>query len=391
MTKQKKIVVDYLVVLLFVLTSGSKLWIASLSPAFAFIFFFIISFTYKCTLGLRGNNKSLVFVYIVSAIMLIGHFYYNRELKENSTFGYVVSLLSTYCLVSAFDFYKFRKILLDIVFFITLFGIPIFFLNENNILPTTLSHFVDADYKHFGPYMLGWPYEFHRYAGIWHEPGAGQIILNIVLWLHLDKFINIDFQKGELFKFIVLIIGVIISFSTGGYLVFMLFVMVLAINIKLEGNYKLLIYSVVVVCAVLFAVILFNSEVIQDKIFNKNSGSLNARTADVSAFYDMFLNRPILGYGLGSTEFWRTSVKLGNTANSCGVMTFAAALGIIWLISFVLYTYSGIMNMVKTKLICFFSLFAFMMLQWNECFIEFPITNMFIFTFGSYQLKWNQP
>lgn len=381
-------VIDYILVILFVLTSGAKLFLVTLTPGVAFLFFFIFSFFYKYViLQNKQNNYSLHYILFVIALMLIGDLTYLRTYRTNASVGYIVALAGSYFCISSFNFYRFRRILLNVVFVITLSGILVFVLNEFGVLPTRIVVFPNISLKLFGPFVLGWPFDFHRYAGIWHEPGACQIVLNTVLWLFVDKFIKWNWESEELYKIIVIVIGLLMTLSTGGYMTLALLIATIGVSNKIKSKSMLLIYPLVLILVVVALYMLYNSDVVQHKLFNETHGSLITRKNDSMAMLEMLLSRPLLGYGVGSDEFWTVSELLGNRTNSNGLLAYAASLGIVWLLCFLGYAYYRIKKMQGLNyLIHFMTFVAFLMLQSNECYIEYPITNIFIFSFGSYSV-----
>lgn len=383
--KEEKI--KYWLLALFLLSSGAKVWVGILTPAVASLFFLIVSFLYhrKVHHGRICYNKGFEFL-IFSVIWSIISFVVNgTQLQDNSMFGYAVFLLGAFFFISSFDFTDFRNKLLDIVCALCLIGVPVFILNEFEYLQGTIYYnFPDSQYKLFGPFTLGWPNDFHRFAGIWHEAGACQIVLNSTLWLFCDNIIKWSWEKGQLKKIIIVVIGTLATLSTGGYMCLMLLVCAYVVNLKISGTKKFVLYPVVLLLSTVLLYVMYYSPIIQEKLFaDEDHISLVRRSADILAFWDMAQTNPMLGYGLGTKEFWDVSTKLGNTANSSGIMTYLASLGFPWLIMYLTYTWKGIGRFLSGKE-RFFLLLAVILMQFNEKFIEYPITNMFIFTFLSY-------
>lgn len=377
---------EYLLMILFVLASGAKVWLGSLSSAGAFILFFFFSFYYH----LKKNhtlkiNKSFGFVIFVWGWSILSYICNGSPLQDNSMLGYMVCLFSTYLFIASFSFDKFRYILTNVVYYICLIGVPVFFLNELGVLPTVIRTLGDADYKLFGPFTLGWPWDFHRFSGIWHEPGACQIVLNSVLWLNYDKLCKWEWERQELRKIIVIIIGSLVTLSTGSYMCLMLLAASVVLNLNIRSSHRFLLYLSIFIVAIGAILIMFNSSVVQSKLFSDEENiSKVQRTADILAFWEMSIEHPVLGYGVGTESFWKVSTSLGNTHNSSGVMTYLASLGYPWLLMFCIYIWRGIGHIVdsKSKILL---LVAIILMQFNEKFIEYPITNMFIFYFLDYK------
>lgn len=175
------------------------------------------------------------------------------------------------------------------------------------------------------------------------------------------------------------------SKSTGAYMVLMLFVFTAFSNMKIRKKYKAIIYPILMILAIILLIVMFNSDVIQDKLFDKNgvNGSKQDRSNDITALWNIALSYPVFGAGLGTNLFGELSLRLGNTANSSGFMTYLASLGFPWAICFITVCWNNIKRLRLGKAgICL--LLAVMLMQFNECFIEFPITSIFVFKFKSY-------
>ncbi len=388
-TPRKLILWDYFVVLIFLFTSGATFWVGRFSAALTFLLFLFVALFNSMHVKhdfLKISNPSIVFIYCVVLLCLLNYAFFMPEYQDNSMVGYVVCLTGAYMVISRYDFYYFRKILTDIVYVLTIIGIPVYLLSEIEILPTqSLMTQSGTEYTMFYIYTLGWPNLFHRFTCIWHEAGACQIILNTVLWLHFDNIVDWKWEKGLRKKIVVIFLATLLTMSTGAYMVVMLLFMAVVMNLKIKSNHRFLIFLVVLLLSTTVTYILFNSPVVQNKLFDSEGEHISKvqRLSDVIALWDMSLERPLLGYGVGSVEFWQKSDEYGNTACSTGLLTYSASLGFTWLLVFVCFLWKGIsrLNLGKASI---FLIIAVLLMQFNEKFIEYPITNIFLFQFASY-------
>lgn len=384
-TKTKK-AWDYLIVILFVITSGSIFWTHLFGHALTysiFLFFGIISYFNNEKVGKTGN---MVFILLIIILCVISFCVNNSSYKDNSTFGYIICLIATSMVISKYDFYYFRHLITNVVFIICLMGIPIFVMSEMGILSYTIRSIGASknEYSMYGIYTLGWPLLFHRFSGIWHEPGACQIILNTIIWMHFDNIINWEWGKRLKYKLLTILIASLLTLSTGGYICLMLLLIAVAINIRLKSN-NIIFCSFLFIFLTISLILLFNSDVIQNKLFDVREESISKamRTADALALWRMTLDEPVVGYGLGSVDFWNKSEIYGNTACSSGVLTYMASLGFTWLFLYLFFLKRNIRNIVVTKS-SYFLILAILIMQSNEKFIEYPISNIFVFQFFSY-------
>lgn len=386
---------DYFIITIFLITSGSVCWMYLLSPGIAFSFLLFIAIYnavyIRKDIG-KAKNSSYCFILMVVLLCILNYIYINSSYKDNSMAGYIVALTGAYLVISRYDFYYFRKILTNILYIISLIGIPAFFLAELELLPlNTIITLSGAEYKIFLFYTYGWANLFHRYSGIWHEPGACQIIYNTVLWLHFDCITNWKWEHGQKKKLLVILLGSILTLSTGSYLVLILLTIGCVSCMKIKNKSKIPIIMGILVIGLFVVYVIFNSPVIQNKLFDAEGESVSKieRISDAIALWTMTLEQPILGYGIGTDIFWKLSDKYGNSACSSGLLTYSASLGFTWLLIFFYYVYRNIRKLQIGRGTCFLFL-AVLIMQFNEKYIEYPITNIFIFQFASYLTQKNQ-
>lgn len=387
-SKLKSNIWDYFLVLIFVLTSGCVKYLGTISIAGAFFLFLLLGIFRLCLKSERTRlieNSSYSFIIWVAILCFLNLVFLQSGYKTNAMIGYLVVLIGAFVFIAQYDFYRFRDLLTDVVFIITLIGLIVYALFSAGLISPCSFYYGDTEYVLVGPYTLGWPYIFGRYSGIWHEPGAGQIIVNTVLWLNIDKIIERKWNRTDLCKYIVLTIGVFMSKSTGGYIVFMLFCLATFPNMHIKGKYKFLFYIILLGVAILIVYSMFNSEVIQNKLFEADGESVSklSRMYDIVALWEIAIDYPLYGAGIGTDLFWNLSEKYGNTANSSGFMTYMASCGIPWAILFIVTCKRNI-DRLKLGKVGFYMLVAVILMEFNECFIEYPITSIFVFKFKSY-------
>lgn len=380
---------DYLLIILFVLASGSIFWTYLIKPSGAFLILALLgSINANYSYSNINPNKSYRYIGWVLFLCILNFLIVQSSYKDNSMFGYIVSLYAAYIVVSRYNFHYFVTILTDVIFYITLFGIPIYLLATYEFLPVYDIFGAGVNYKLFLCYTIGWPSFFYRYSGIWHEPGACQIILNTVLWLNYDKIRRWALTKSDKRRLLVIVIGLLLTQSTGGYLVFMIFVLAVIINSKLPLRKKNIVGTSIILVGIAIIGLMFMNPVVQAKLFETDGESISKadRLGDIEALWKMIQERPILGYGIGTNDFWTQSHRYGNYTCSAGLLTYIASLGIPWLIITSYYCYKSVRRL-NYGMATWFLLASIVMMQMNEKFIEYPITSIFIFRFYSYNFN----
>lgn len=377
---------DYFVVLTFVLTTETIIWFHYLSPGLSLSFYFLIA---TINLLVRDRkirlvrNLSFYYCIYIFIIALLGGVLFYSHYVENATIGYLISAISSYLIISTYSFVYFKKILTNVVFYITLIGELVFILSEFDLLPLQ-SIVIAGDVKIiFYGYSLGWPNLFHRFAGLWHEPGACQIILNTVICLHYHEFVTWTWQKNQLLKMIIIIIGVLLTQSTGGYFVFMLFMLNVMFGVKFKYKHAMFLKLLLFILGGVIIWHLYHSPIIQEKIFSDENGNESMskiqRTTENLAMFQMFLERPIWGWGLGTHEQIEMFDKLDNGGCSNGVLYMLCSWGVVWFFPFLWMVYRNMKQMYGHFFMIM--LLAFFLMQSNERYLEFPMSFIFVFQF----------
>ena len=137
MTKlEKEIRKDYIVVLLFVLASGCTLWMSLIRPAGSFIMLLLGGYVNAKRTKNNKGNSSINYLYWIIFLCVLNLLIEQSPYQDNSMLGYLVSLTGAYLIISRYDYYYFVKILTNIIYYITLIGIPLYLLSTWELIPT---------------------------------------------------------------------------------------------------------------------------------------------------------------------------------------------------------------------------------------------------------------
>lgn len=372
---------SYLGVFLLLLVSDSICFLYKFSPFPSFLSFFIFSF-YRAfkKKTLFTKNDSFVYVFIFGVSIILNLYYFNTHLLGNNGLAIFVCLIASYLFYSSYELDEFKMIYVSIIKWIVIIGIPIYLLAEMNILHTyNLPSFEGGNHSMFFIYHIGWPEYFHRFSGIWHEPGACTIFLNFAILLYSKELQEGNLDKKLVRSIIIITIGILFTQSTTGY---MAFATIIAYSIfplikRMTIGRKLFTGFVFI-----FAIfVIMNSPVVTEKLSQERTDktSLGVREMDNMAMLTMALDRPFTGYGYQTKEFDSISYYLDNKTSSNGIFYIAACSGIWWILLFVIYSYRGICRMHFKMPI--FVLIIFIILECNERFVELPISYLFILNF----------
>lgn len=383
---------DKLVAWIFVFTTGSLCWALNYT-SICFLFYLLLAianfFVRKNKTPLRPD-VSFFYIVSISIIALISTILIGGKYGNNAMFGYIVIMVGSYLIISQYNFYYFRRLILDVLYYISLIGIPVFLLNELEVLPTITVVLRDGiSHVLFFIYHLGWPKIFHRYAGIWHEPGACQILYNMILILYIDNFIKWQWNKGELKRIIVIIISVLLSMSTTGYLIFILLMVYCGFRAKFGGKYRWILKPIILLTSIIVSLIMFNSDVVSNKLDEDPETGLEA-TSKISRLnenlnmFEAFSEKPILGWGLGSKEQINYFVRGGNDGQSNGFLYLMSAWGSVWLIVFLITLFISTNKIFRNLPTTIFVVLLYIILFCSERYLEYPIAYLLLIKFKTY-------
>lgn len=374
---------EYFLMLLFLFSSGSIIWFHVLSPAISHTIYFGICL---CTFILKKRRLKYFnsFPIIFSILILINIAFINTNTINRTGIGTIVATLGSYLFFQLFDFYRFRYLYIKVIGYLTLISVIVFLLTEIDSLPLyTIAESSGTLHDMFIIFHIGWPAHFHRLASIWHEPGACMMFLNIAFLLYIPELKTMNLNHNEKLYLVIIIIGILFTQSTTGYIVFILILGYCALKSKfLLPKKKILL---IIVCGGIISM-LYSSDIVQDKL-NQNEEEMNSkgiRMRDNLSCLTMALDNPLTGVGFGTKEFIQTSEKLDNLSNSNGILLIAAYMGIIFVILYFIYVYKYTRIWNQSQIDTLFIILIFFILESNEAFIEFPVSFIFAAKFYSY-------
>ena len=258
-------------------------------------------------------SKSLLIFSIFSILIIIA----NPNYRDISVYTYIVRVFIAFAIVHYITFEKFSEIFIKIIFFISgisLLYIFIIYFNIPSILDNLIS-LPNSQYRNFIFFAIPVDfinYQIFRNSGLWCEPGAFQIFVNIsFIFLIVNNTLN--YKKYIFILLIIISIG-----STTGFIVFSLLSLVYyktLYYIKFSLFMKL---SIIVLLVVLMALFIPNIII----KFTENS-SLLSRYYDLIISINMFTDNIIFGYGFGNQLIY--SVNYGE--NLLGYQLYHSSMG----------------------------------------------------------------
>lgn len=224
-----------------------------------------------------------------------------------------------------------------------------------------------------------------RNFGIFREPGVFQVYIIIAFILHLYNI-----TPNKISHIFVYVIGVILTFSTTGYLA--LASLMLLYLIKKNKDVKARNKKIIIILFFIFGLIymafqttLLSSEgIIFNKFSNMKRHTTIARFASFSSNFEIWIKYPIFGAGLktvGEQFSILTYFKYGYATehNTNTLMNELATYGIIYTFVFVIGFYKFIKKTTQNKIEQALILLTLFLLSCGEKLTFSPIIYIFIF------------
>lgn len=386
----KKRNIEYFSIIVFILGTGSLYFQVLHMPFMALLEVLAIALMlYKHTSIKKVNGKKCVlFTLLLLSTSLIN---YRNGIRANDVIIWLINCFFMATLASSMTFdnfsVKFSKVmiaeaLLSLVCFtwVSLLG---------HTLPMTTTGANSANTYYLTPYYtIGWGNYpiFNRNAGIYWEPGAHQIFLNLALYYYLSTDRNAIKSINKYYFYIgILLLAILSTQSTTGYLCLGAVVLSqLFRSNKLANRNKLkfLMFGAFLLLVFVEA----QTGVIANKLegFQYGHGSALTRYNDTYYGYYIALQRPIVGYGQFAYNTAERLSKYGIINISNGMASFAIKNGFVITFILLLNVWFGIRKKFQYGLLSNLIFFVFILMCVNT---ESVFLNLFMLAF---MFTWRQ-
>lgn len=350
-------VVEYSAVIMTIISTGT-----------AFFFLYHVGFTllmlllsaFSICIYNNFRFSPNFFTYTYSILIILNTAVYGYEMV---IIGDIIFLISSVLIYNSLNYNTFRKAYLNILLVICIISLSLYILFIFSIITPPL--YGDAKEGTHGHYI----YAFHAFgggqwglfqglAGLFWEPGIFQLIINTCLIHNLDLFeFRSNIRKRKL-KLFILILTILLTRSTTGYLVLGLIILGIVFY-KSKRSKKFKILSIFFIF--LFWIFISITPVITEK-FESDNPSLLVRSNDMIALLQALWERPLIGVGVFSELFEQISFKYGMTKSlSPGLLLQSVQFGILWLLA---YYYSALKEyknrMLKIPKVIFLIILTFL-------------------------------
>lgn len=375
--------------------SGSLFYYLQM-PSFALLFWVLSCFYYWRKFG-NGNNviKSNAFMWIAWIFWIFFcSFVVHSKPIDNEVYTVCLFPLGSLLLNSSVSFSKFRAAMLIVSRWIFGISIVVHLLHSFHLLGASYISFSNGGavmsllifHTEWG--TISTPFgDVYRFSSIFWEAGQCQIVVFFILLLFTDDLKdNLLKYKYILRKYGVLLLAMMLTGSTTGYMVFGIYISSLILFSSIAKKYKVL-YPFFILVALGVGIIFYNSPVIQEKLAQSSEASENTsyaiRMMDNMACLRAALENKLFGLGYNTPIMNKTLSNYGSITSANGFFRAAAALGIYFVLAMWFLLWKGIIRM-KLGLPGFILVSCLIFSQGNEYFIFFPYMFMYIFGFKSY-------
>lgn len=356
---------DFLIVLYLILSSGTIIFGQNETLIVGGFTLLIILYqvAYKKKITLSSQSFEILFILIL--IILISYLINNPDLSKHSinfVSGFILKIINAFLFVNCIEFNKFRIIYIQIIVVLTFISLIFYFgfkfnftwFNNFPALSQSTEYVNYLIYVHY-PALYGLKY---RNASIFNEPAVFQGLVNLgILFVITDDekkskrhiFFHINIKKLSLL--IIFILAVFTTFSTTGYIA-----LVLNIIIIMLRRIKYIIF--LPVTAVLVGFILsttYFQNVIDKKLSDSKNYSTERRMTDIKIEMEMFLKKPILGYGYSFFSEKEQNLKVSGikeqwTGSTNSITYHMALFGAIFII-FILWGYGILTKTISDNIL----------------------------------------
>ena len=381
-----KKVLENIIPLWMLMTSGGLVLVSNAKMSMLLFVAFSILYYIHCQ-G-KVNNKALQSNLLLLIPLGLWPFINTRFLQNSADLTSIQPLmfsLGTLLFVSCMNFYKFREIIHKWLNIICIASIIAFLAYYFLGFPARIISYPLGDFNMvLGLFNMG-SADNYRLAAIYWEPGQFQIVIYFVLCLFLDEWSDFSRIRQNFRKHFFIIAALILTFSTAGYLVLIVYVAAMMLSLAKKSKKQFILWPLSVIVIGVFGYFVLNSAVITDKFEDIDSEGTSAavRLQDTLGSLEIIKGNPLTGVGMASKEFERLRFLNDMRAASNGWLKMAAEEGIPYMLILLFSIFSGIkrMNLGTPTIIV---LLILVMSQSNEFAAYFPYIWMYVYAFGSY-------
>ena len=313
-----------------------------------FIIFTAVLLVVIVTLGyVRLEKKPCYILGGLCFIIFFQHVLIQNDISINSLLNTSSKIFISYCAVMI-DKESFLRRFVKLTVIVACFSLILFFLTQigaesfvSSILITNHAPCWTGNIS-YGRFLYHHIPDYGRNVGLYNEPGVYQLYLNLALLFLLFQSGIMGFSRKQATKYsLVLIITIITTMSTAGYIEMFVIIALYMVSLRKELSAK----KVGIIVAIIFILTLFaQTELFQAVFISKLewsdegrfvTGTGNARLASFMIDFNYILQNP-LGYGSLNNWVNTSSFASNEVGSSFGLTAYIVSYGVP--IAFLIYT-----------------------------------------------------
>lgn len=350
-------VLVYFTIFIYILNSGSVYRKSTRAlPWMLFMFLLSVLVFLKKNKWSIPHDFRIYYLAIIVTLLFVHRMLFtaNGEIY----FGLIFTLTSAYLIGISIRYENISSAYINILVCLALPSFIVWFLDTLNILPLRTFQILpdlvvysnqSSAYHNFLFTTVNQEtmalYDHPRNASIFWEPGLFQAFLNIALAMNISKS-----RKILSLKTIILLLALFSTFSTTGYLTFVVILVGYMMNIKKwkKSNIPGLVNIPIITILLALVFIISTSTVVSEKFAANRSTnrSFIIRISDIAVDIQTFINNPLLGCGAGNIDYKLNPLAgCGSSGWTRTLAQFGILLGILFLLPYYLFKekYSNIL------------------------------------------------
>lgn len=383
--KQRDLIL-FIIVFIFLLMSGSAVGLAY-SSLFDPIYLVLSAFLFFFDRKHRNYSTSQLIVVTVLLFFYISNLFIHMGtgVNERAYISYMMRIVASFFFGCSMKEEEFEKSYLDVMFVVAAYSLLMFMVSQTAGMiggVRTLGKYPIHFLFNYNGYLL------HRNSGIFWEPGAYQLFLNIALLYNFkrNKFV---LRRCINVPSILFTVSLLTTRSTTGYFAFAVVIIYLIYkNWKSFNNrQKMLTIIPLIILGAYFIYRIASSSVVIDKFFGRGR-SFSIRKNDFFSSIGAIREHFFVGYGIGTSQYQTMSMALGITSNSIGVFVAALYFGVLYALY---YSYRLVKYVFVNQRGLIFAFLAVLILSMlSEDFFRYAIYFVFAIGFGDKHEKDSQ-
>ena len=367
--------------LFFLAVSGGEYFCMAYGRFFIPLFF-ILSFWFHLKKYHRLRFfKGARYILIGLTYMTIHYFLIYPNHVKNTFIPSVIMLFGAYFYLTCYSMPRFKRLYLNTVYVMAFVSIVIWGLVMLNVITPTTQSIDGVSFNMLLFHNLGAGRISTRLSGIYWEPGAYQVILNMTYLFYIDDIEHKQIDRSDRKKFLVILLAVLLTISTVAY-IFLALLVAYWVLLKLKGKFSITRLLVVGVVSVVAVCGIYKSEAVQGKMLEREQGhdgsSYTIRANDNLALLMMISEKPIIGWGRDSREYIKVGEQLGSISFSNGILSMIACLGFLFFFIWTFFLYGGIKRLYPHRNALILVLFVLFQNSFED-FWWLPVTYSFFF------------